>query len=94
MARRVREPIQVYLTAAERAELDRAAGEMGVSRSEALRRGIQAVDVGRYSGALRDLADEGYVTPPAAAPGPPPPSKPVAPLDEILRESAADRGER
>jgi hypothetical protein len=38
----VREPIQVYLTAEERRELDRLAEEHGLSRAEVLRRGIQS----------------------------------------------------
>lgn len=41
--RRVREPIQVYLNAGERAALDRLARELGVSRAEVLRRGLRAV---------------------------------------------------
>jgi hypothetical protein len=93
MAKLVREPIQVYLTPAERAELDRSAHEMGVSRSEALRRGIRAIRASDYQGALHDLADEGYVTPPASGPGDPPPSAPVARFDEILGELAEDRAE-
>ncbi|MBI4421879.1 MAG: ribbon-helix-helix protein, CopG family [Gemmatimonadetes bacterium] len=40
---KVREPIQVYLTAAERAKLDRLAAELGISRAEALRRGLDAL---------------------------------------------------
>lgn len=36
-----REPIQVYLTAAERSWLDALASRDGVSRSEVLRRGIR-----------------------------------------------------
>jgi hypothetical protein len=40
-AKRVREPIQVYLTGAERTTLDRLARELGVSRAEVLRRGIE-----------------------------------------------------
>ena len=43
MPKTVREPIQVYLTDAERAELDRLAGSLGVSRSEVLRRGVSAL---------------------------------------------------
>ena len=39
----VREPIQVYLTQAERAKLDRLARELDVSRAEALRRGMDAL---------------------------------------------------
>lgn len=42
-ARRVREPIQVYLTTAERARLDRLARELGTSRAEVLRRGLDAL---------------------------------------------------
>jgi len=38
----VREPIQVYLTTDERKELDRLAGEEGISRAEVLRRGIRS----------------------------------------------------
>jgi hypothetical protein len=41
--RRVREPIQVYLDRSERAQLDRLAKALGVSRAEVLRRGLQAV---------------------------------------------------
>ncbi len=38
----VREPIQVYLTAEERKELDRLASDDGISRAEILRRGIRS----------------------------------------------------
>lgn len=38
----VREPIQVYLSADERTELDRLAHEEGISRAEVLRRGIRS----------------------------------------------------
>jgi hypothetical protein len=38
----VREPIQVYLTAEERGELDRLANVHGISRAEVLRRGIRS----------------------------------------------------
>lgn len=89
-----REPIQVYLTPEERARLDRVAREMGVSRSEALRRGIRAI-AGRGEGeALRALVDEDLVTPPTAAPGEPPPSGPVAPLEDLLTELGEDRRDR
>ena len=94
MAHVVREPIQVYLTPEERADLDQAAQEMGVSRSEALRRGIRAVLDTGHAGVLQDLADEGYVTPPTVGPGAPPPSAPVAPLGEVLDELAEDRRDR
>lgn len=94
MTKKVREPIQVYLTAEERAALDRAARELGVSRSEALRRGIGAMRDSGTAGALRDLADAGYVTLAAAPPGAPPPSRPVARLKTLLAELARDRGEQ
>ena len=94
MGKVVREPIQVYLTPQERAELDRAASALGVSRSEALRRGIQAVGQDSYAGALRDLAEAGYVTPPKVLTGAPPPSLPIAPLGELLAELARDRADR
>lgn len=38
---RVREPIQVYLSPADRAMLDRVAKASGLSRAEVLRRGIR-----------------------------------------------------
>jgi hypothetical protein len=96
MPRRVREPIQVYLTEAERAGLDAAARDQGVSRSELLRRGIEAMRNRRdptYDGALRDLVDAGLVTPARVAPGSPPASLPVARLDDLLAELDEDRGE-
>lgn len=92
MPKPVREPIQVYLTAAERAALDRTARDLGVSRSEALRRGIEAVAGTANAGALRELTAAGYVTAPAHAPGGAPPSAPVAPFDTLLGELADDRG--
>jgi len=91
---RVREPIQVYLSAEERAELDRAAQNLGVSRSEALRRALRAASSPGPGGVLRDLAEEGYVTPATAPPGPPPPRSPVLPMEELLSALDEDRGER
>jgi len=41
--RRVREPIQVYLTEQERRVLDELARQQGVSRAEVLRRGLGAL---------------------------------------------------
>ena len=91
MANVVREPLQVYLTPDERAELDRAARALGVSRSEALRRGIRALDVSGYRGTLRDLAEGGFLTPAKTGPGEAPPSLPVAPLRALMEELASDR---
>ncbi|MEX2467406.1 MAG: CopG family transcriptional regulator [Gemmatimonadota bacterium] len=95
MVKVVREPIQVYLTPEERAELDRAAAAMGVSRSEVLRRGITAVHPpGRYEGTLRTLVERGVVSPPTIPAGTPPPSCPVAPLAELMGELAEGRADR
>jgi len=46
----VREPIQVYLAADERAELDRLAHLHGISRAEVLRRGIRSFAVESAAG--------------------------------------------
>lgn len=97
MPDRVREPIQTYLTPGERRELDRVAAELGVSRSEVLRRGIEALAGRRYDGPLRELAAEGLITPPMSGgseSGGPPPSRPVARLEELLDELARDRRDR
>jgi hypothetical protein len=93
MAKRVREPIQVYLSPDERSELDRAAHAMGVSHSEALRRGIQAIAGTQVHGAFRDLAHSGYLTPPTTGPGGVPPSAPVGCLQDLLAELADDRAD-
>lgn len=94
MAKQVREPIQVYLSTEERAELERAAKDLGVSRSEALRRGIAALGTHQLPGHLRDVAAAGLVTPAGIGPGEPPPSKPVATLAELLCELEEDRRDR
>ena len=91
---RIREPIQVYLSAEEREELDRQAKRLGVSRSELLRRGIVAVGRTQLGFTMADLADEGIVRPPAAGYGDPPPGSPVAPLAELLDELDRDRSDR
>ncbi len=59
-AKAVREPIQVYLTAEERAELDRLARANGISRAEVLRRGIRSFAVQTAAGhsPVLDLMDE------------------------------------
>jgi len=57
-ARRVREPIQVYLDSDERALLDQVAAEGGLSRAEVLRRGLRRYAVeqrGRRSPMLEFL---------------------------------------
>jgi hypothetical protein len=95
MSKRVREPIQVYLTEAERAELDRLAAAMGVSRSEALRRGVEALEPPTpAAGLLAELAAEGLASPARLERGKPPPSQPVAPLGDLLAELQADRQSR
>ena len=43
-ARRVAEPVQVYLVATERARLDRLSGQLGATKSDVLRRGLQALE--------------------------------------------------
>lgn len=93
MVRTVREPIQVYLTPAERDVLDRCAAELGVSRSEVLRRGLRAI------GDPPGMSPDGgttveWLTPASLAPGTPPPSLPVAPLEQLLDELEQDRGGR
>jgi len=93
MMKQVREPIQVYLTSRERKALDRAAADLGVSRSEVLRRGVEALGARQLSGLLREVAAEGYVTPATLPPGEPPPSAPVAPLVTLLAELEADRAD-
>jgi len=94
MTKTVREPIQVYLTTVERADLDRAAGELGVSRSEALRQGIQALNERRYAGELSELMKKGLVTPAISGPDGPPPSLPAASLDDVLADLSGDREDR
>ena len=93
MADRVREPIQVYLSGEERAELDRRAEELGASRSEALRRGIQALARSAMSGPLGGLPPSVF-TPPIRSTGVPPRGRPVAPLRTLLDELGSDRRER
>lgn len=95
---RIREPIQTYLTGGERAELDRLARELGVSRSEILRRGIEALGVtGPRIGALPDslaaLVGEGVVTLPGWALAVPE-TRPVAPLADLIEELRNDRDAR
>ena len=91
----VREPIQVYLSAEERSRLDAVAAGMGISRSEALRRGVDALATMRSAAALSTLAARGLVvpaTPPDDLAPPVPP--PVASLESLLDELEADRSDR
>ena len=60
---RVREPIQVYLSTAEREQLDRVAGRMGVSRSEVLRRGLEEFAERDKTEARADLVRRGILKP-------------------------------
>ena len=94
MSEVVREPIQTYLTAGERADIDRVARDLGVSRSEALRRGIQVLRRRGTSSTLAELMGDGLVTPATVGPGEPPPSAPVAPLETVLAGLDRDRDER
>lgn len=95
MSDSVREPIQVYLNADERAALERAASKLGVSRSEVLRRGVEAMaDRTKKGGELAALIDAGVVVPATDPSGRPPPALPVAPLRELLDELTADRESR
>lgn len=95
MPKSVREPIQVYLTAEEREELDRAARELGVSRSEVLRRGVSAVARTRTGrGVLRELTEKGYVTPSLTPADDPPPRARTVPFECLMRELEDDRADR
>ena len=90
----VREPIQVYLSASEREALEEEARRRGVSRSEALRQGIGALRERGYRGSLGVLVDGGVVTPPRSDASHPPPSRPVAPLADVLAGLEKDRADR
>jgi len=95
MSDSVREPIQVYLSSAERSELDRAASELGVSRSEVLRRGVEemAAELPTTATPAPQPAPP-LVSPPSHLAVTPPPRKPVAPLREILIGLDEDRADR
>lgn len=43
-ASRVSEPVQVYLDTAQRRRLERLAGELGLSKSDVVRRGLEALE--------------------------------------------------
>ncbi len=98
MTPNVREPIQVYLTEAERARLDASAGALGVSRSEVLRRGIDALQRpltgADVPDALTPLVDRKLLTPARSSVRAVPASLPVAPLAEVLAGLELDRSDR
>jgi len=94
MAKVIREAIQVYLSPAEREEVERASRELGVSRSEVLRRGIHAVGGSGHLGDLRDLVADGYVTAPMRGPGEPPSAAPIMTLEAMLGDLEEDRRDR
>lgn len=81
----------MYLTPSERSALDDAARELGLSRSEVLRRGIVLAAGKQYVGELRELVDSGFITPAAQGPGEPPPAAPVARWRRLSAELDADR---
>ena len=92
----VREPIQVYLSTAERDRLDWLASNLGVSRSAVLRRGLEVLAQVERPGdaALADLVRRGWITPPLMTGGPAPAGEPTAPLAELLAELDQDRADR
>lgn len=92
MKKRVREPIQVYLTEEERSDLDDLAVDLGLSRSEVLRRGITMLS----QSALPDepVIGTALLTPAAVTGGPVPTAPPVASLSELLDELRDDRDAR
>lgn len=92
----VREPIQVYLSTTERVRLDRLASSLGISRSEVLRRGLEALAQAEQPGdaALADLVRRGWLTPPLITGGPIPQGEPIAPLGDLLAELDEGRADR
>ncbi|CAN5857373.1 hypothetical protein BH20GEM1_BH20GEM1_00510 [soil metagenome] len=98
MAARVREPIQVYLSTAERDRLDRLASKLGVSRSEVLRRGLDAMAETEKPGdaALADLVRRGILRPALRSPAPLEESerKPIMTFDELMADLDDARADR
>lgn len=89
---RVSEPIQVYLTKADRDLLDRVAASTAASRAEVLRRGIRrmAADVlGEQSTALQFLRDMAQADWPSSTP-----SDVAERHDQYLAEAYGDRHQR
>ena len=91
---RVREPIQVYLSTSERERLDRLAAELGISRSEVLRKGLERFADRERDTALADLVRRGWLRPPLIREGPVPEGERVAPLAELLKELDELRSDR
>ena len=91
---RIREPIQVYLSTAERERLDRVAKRLGVSRSEVLRRGLDRIAQRDSDDALADLIRRGILRPPLITSGPVPQGERVAPLEELLKDLDEARSDR
>lgn len=92
---RVREPIQVYLSTVERERLDRLAAELGVSRSEVLRKGLERIADRERDAALADLIRRGWLHPPRYEPAPLPERTPIyrtaKEMMTDLDETRADR---
>jgi len=85
MARKVREPLQVYLDQDERQLLDRMAGEEDLSRAEVLRRGLRAYAAVVGANASPMLAFAGSLT--EVGDG----CEPESALDDQLVEAYRDR---
>jgi predicted transcriptional regulator len=98
MAGKVREPIQVYLSTAERDRLDRLASRLGVSRSEVLRRGLEAMAETEKPGdaALADLVRRGLLRPALRPPAPLEDSerKPIMTFEELMADLDDARADR
>jgi hypothetical protein len=93
---RVREPIQVYLSTAERERLDRVARRMGVSCSEVLRRGLEEIAERDKTEAHADLVRRGILKPAlhTYTPVPDHERNPIMSFEELmadLDEARADR---
>ena len=95
---RVREPIQVYLSTTERERLDSVAARLGVSRSEVLRRGLEAMAEPQRAedSALADLVRRGILKPALRPPAPIPDSerKPIMTFDELMKDLDEARADR
>jgi predicted transcriptional regulator len=93
---RVREPILVYLSSAERERLDRVARRMGVSRSEVLRRGLDEVAQRDSEQARADLVRRGLLKPAEKTYTPIPESerRPIMTLEQLLKDLDEFRADR